>query len=80
MGQRPINNSRHKPHQSHNERLGFNHDDYLHRMCNDTGIPEFLKFQFPEIPMVVMVTSHACSLHDPTQQDFITLQPRPTLN
>ena len=51
-------------------------------MCNETGIPEFLEFQipgipeFPEfqipgIPMVVIVTSRACSLCDPTQQDFI---------
>ena len=40
-------------------------------MCNETGIPEFLELQIPGIPMVVMVTSHACYLHDPTQQDFI---------
>ena len=51
--------------------LGFNHDDYLHRMCNETGIPEFLEFQIPGIPMVVIVTSTARSLQDPTQQDFI---------
>ena len=40
-------------------------------MCNETGIPEFLELQIPGIPMVVMVTSHARSLNDPTQQDFI---------
>ena len=71
MGQRSIYNSIHKPQQSPNETLGFNHDDHLHRMCNETGIPEFLEFQIPGIPMVVIVTSRACSLRDPTQQDFI---------
>ena len=71
MGQRSIYNSIHKPQRSPNERLGFNHDDPLHRMCNETGIPEFLELQIPGIPMVVMVTSRARSLHDPTQQDFI---------
>ena len=40
-------------------------------MCNETGIPEFLEFAIPGIPMVMMVTSHARSLQDPTQQDFI---------
>ena len=40
-------------------------------MCNETGIPEFLEFQIPGIPMVMMVMSRARSLHDPTQQDFI---------
>ena len=43
-------------------------------MCNETGIPEFLEFQIPGIPMVVIVTSRARSLRapcDPTQQDFI---------
>ena len=71
MGQRSIYNSTHKPQRSLNEILGFNHDDHLHRMCNETGIPEFLEFQIPGIPMVMMVTSRARSLHDPTQQDFI---------
>ena len=71
MGQRSIYNSTHKPQRSLNKTLGFNHDDHLHRMCNETGIPEFLEFQIPGIPMVVMVTSCAHSLHDPTQQDFI---------
>ena len=61
----------HKPQQSPNETLGFNHDDHLHRMCDETGIPEFLEFQIPGIPMVVMVTSCARSLRNPTQQDFI---------
>ena len=40
-------------------------------MCNETGIPEFLEFQIPGIPMVVIVMSRARSLRDPTQQDFI---------
>ena len=60
MDQKSINNSIHKPHRSLNETLGFNHDDHPYRMCNETGIP-----------MVMMVMSCACSLHDPTQQDFI---------
>ena len=71
MGQRSIYNSAHKPQRSLDETLGFNHDDHSHRMCNETGIPEFLEFQIPGIPMVVIVTSRARSLHDPTQQDFI---------
>ena len=71
MGQRSIYNSIHKPQRSLNETIGFNQDDHLHRMCNETGIPEFLELQIPGIPMVVMVTSRACSLCDPTQQDFI---------
>ena len=66
MGQRSIYNSTHKY-----ETLGVNHDDYLHRMCNETGIPEFHDFQIPGILMVVIVTSRARSLRDPTQQDFI---------
>ena len=40
-------------------------------MCNETGIPEFLELQIPGIPMVMMVTSRARSLRDPTKQDFI---------
>ena len=59
--------------------LGFNHDDHLHRMCNETGIPKFLELQFPGIPMVVIVTSRARSLHDPTQQDS-TNAPYPCIN
>ena len=77
MGQRSIYNSTHKPQRSLDEKLGFNHDDHLHRMCNETGIPEFLEFQIPGIPMVVMVTSCARSLHDPTQQDFINTRTLP---
>ena len=77
MGQRSIYNSTHKPQRSLNETIGFNHDDYLHRMCNETGIPKFLKFQIPGIPMVVIVMSHARSLHDPTQQDFINARTLP---
>ena len=75
MGQRSIYNSIHKPQRSLNETLGFNQDDHSHRMCNETGIPEFLKFQIPGIPMVMMVTSRECSLHDPTQQDLSTCAP-----
>ena len=71
MGQRSIYNSIHKPQRSLNETIGFNQDDHLHRMCNETGIPEFLELQIPGIPMVVMVTSRARSLRDPTQQNFI---------
>ena len=71
MGQRSIYNSTHNPQRSLKETLGFNHDDHLHRMCNETGIPEFLEFQIPGIPVVAIVTSRTCSLRDPTKQDFI---------
>ena len=77
MGQRSIYNSTHKPHRSLDETLGFNQDDHLHRMWNETGIPEFLELQIPGIPMVVMVTSRAHSLQDPTQQDFINVRTLP---
>ena len=46
-------------------------------MCNETGIPEFLELQIPGIPMVVMVTSHTRSLHDPNQQYFINARTLP---
>ena len=46
--------------------LGFNHGDLLHSMCNETGIPEFLEIQIPGIPMVVIVTSRARSVREPT--------------
>ena len=71
MGHRSIYNSTHKPHWLLNEMLRFNQDDHPYRMCNETGIPGFLEFQIPGIPMFVIVTSDACSLRDPTQQDFI---------
>ena len=71
MGQRSIYNSTHKPHRSLEDTIGFNHDEHLHKMCNETGIPEFLEFQIPGIPIVVIVTSCARSLRNPTQQDFI---------
>ena len=71
MGQRSIYNSIHKPQLSPNETIRFNQDDQPYRMCNETGIPEFLELQIPGIPMVVIVTSHACSRCNPTQQDFI---------
>ena len=80
MDQRSIYNSTHKPQRSLNETLGFNHDDHLHRMCNETGIPEFLEFQIPGIPVVVIVTSRTRSLHDPTQQDFSTRAPYPYIS
>ena len=44
-------------------------------MCNETGIPEFLELQIPGIPVVVIVTSRARSLRDPTPQDFSTRAP-----
>ena len=71
MGQRSIYNSTHNPQRSLDEMLGFSHGDHLHRMCNETGIPEFLEFQIPGIPMVAIVTSRTRSLRNPTQQDFI---------
>ena len=74
MGQRQTYNSIHKPHQSPNETLGFNQP---YRMCNETGISEFLELQIPGIPMVVIVTSRVRSLHDPTQQDFINARTLP---
>ena len=77
MGQRSIYSSTHNPQRSLKETLGFNHDDHLHRMCNETGIPEFLEFQIPGIPMVVMVTSRAHSLRAPTQQDFMNMRTLP---
>ena len=46
-------------------------------MCNETGIPEFLEFAIPEIPMVVIVTSRARSLRNPTQQDSINARTVP---
>ena len=77
MGQRQTYNSIHKPHRSHNETLGFNQDDHPYRMCNETGIPEFLELQIPGIPMVVIVTSRTHSLRNPTQQDFINARTLP---
>ena len=77
MGQRSIYNSTHRPQRSLKETLGFNHGDHLHRMCNETEIPKFMEFQIPGIPMVVIVTSRARSLHDPTQQDFINMRTLP---
>ena len=77
MGQRQTYNSIHKPQLSPKETLGLNQDDHPYRMCNETGIPEFLELQIPGIPMVVMVTSRARSLHDPTQQDFINARTLP---
>ena len=64
MDQMSIYNSINKPQRSPNETLGFNQDDHPYRMCNETG-------QIPGIPMIVMVTSRACSLCNPTQQDLI---------
>ena len=46
-------------------------------MCNETGIPEFLELQIPGIPLVVIVTSRARSLRDPTQQDSINARTLP---
>ena len=77
MDQRSIYNSTHNPQRSLNEKPGFNHDEHLHRMCNETGIPDFLEFEIPGNPMGMMVTSHAHSLRDPTQQDFINTRTLP---
>ena len=77
MGQRSIYNSIHKPQRSPNETLWFDQDDHPYRMCNETGIPEFLELQIPGIPMVMIVMSRAHSLHDPTQQDFINARTLP---
>ena len=77
MGKRQTYNSIHKPHLSPNEMIGFNQDEHPYRMCNETGIPEFLELQIPGIHMVVMVTSRARSLRDPTQQDFINAHTLP---
>ena len=49
MGQRQTYNSIHNPQRSPNETLGFNQDDHPYRMCNETGIPEFLELQIPRI-------------------------------
>ena len=77
MGQRQTYNSISKPQGSPNETLGFNQDDHPYRMCNETGILEFLELQIPGIPMVMMVMSRVRSLHDPTQQDFINAHTLP---
>ena len=74
MGQRQTYNSIHKPQRSPNETIGFNQDDHPYRMCNETGIPEFLELQIPGIRMVMMVMSRARSLCNPTQQDFINVR------
>ena len=66
MDQKSIYNSIHKPQRSPNETIGFNQDDHPYRIGNETGIP-----------MVVMVTSRAHSLRDPTQQDFINAHTLP---
>ena len=57
-------NSIHKPQRSPDETLG------LIRMTTHTECA-MKQEQIPGIPMVVMVTSHAHSLCNPTQQDFI---------
>ena len=77
MDQKPIYNSIHKPQRSHNETIGFSQDGHPYRMCNETGIPEFLELQILGIPVVVMVTSRARSLRAPTQQDFINARTLP---
>ena len=77
MGQRSIYNSIHRPQRSLDETIGFNQDDHPNRMCNETGIAEFLELQIPGIHMVVIVTSRARSLRDPTKQDFINARTLP---
>ena len=73
----PKANLQLNPQRSPNDMIVFNQDDHPYRMCNETGIPEFLELQIPGIPMVVMVTSRAPSLCDPTQQDFINTRTLP---
>ena len=75
MSQRSIYNSIHKIQRSPNKTIGFNQDDHPYRMCNETGIPESLELQIPGIPMVVIVTSRARSLHDPTSKILSTRAP-----
>ena len=77
IGPKATYNSIHIPHRSPKETIGFNQDDHPYRMCNETGIPEFLELQIPGIPMVVMVMSRTHSLHHPTQQDFINARTLP---
>ena len=77
MGQRQTYNSINIPQRSPNETIGFNQDDHPYRMYNETGIPEFLELQIPGIPMVMMVTSRTCSLHNSTQRDFINARTLP---
>ena len=71
IGQRQSYNSIHKHQSSPNEMLGFNQDEHPYRMCNETGIPEFLEF------MVVIVTTRVRSLRNPTQQEFINTRTLP---
>ena len=77
MSQRSIYNSIYNPQRSLNETIGFNQDEHPYRMCNETGNPDFLELQIPGIPMVVIVTSRARSLCNPTQQDFINARTLP---
>ena len=76
MGQRSIYNSIHNPQWSPNETIGFNQDDHPYRMCNETGIPEFLELQIPGIPMVVMVMS--CALPAPSYPTRFYQRAHPT--
>ena len=68
MGQRSIYNSTHNPIGRPTKRWGLIIMT-THTECEMKQ--EFLEFQIPGIPMVVIVMSHARSLRDPTQQDFI---------
>ena len=77
MGQSQTYNSIHKPQQLPEKTLGFNQDDHTYRMRNETGIPEFLEFAIPGIPIVMMVTSRARSLRHPTQPDIINVRTLP---
>ena len=73
MGQRQTYNSIHKPHRSPNEMLGFDQDDHPYRMCNETRIPKFRELQIPGIPMVMMVMSHARSVHEATRPNLLLM-------
>ena len=77
MVQRQTYNSIHKSQRATDQMLGFNQDDHPYRMCNETGIAEFMELKIPGIPRVVMVMSRTHSLHDPTQQDFINARTLP---
>ena len=48
MGQRQTYNSLHKPQRSPSGTIGYNQDDHPYRMCNETGIPEFLNCKFQQ--------------------------------
>ena len=54
--------------------LGFNQDDHPYRMCNETGIPEFLELQIPGIPMgtpyLYINVTHVSSSEEPSRVHY----------